>query len=89
MAIALGLRYRVFIGDGTLARAPLVGGSHREMFEHVRAADWSPDGSELAIVRRVDGRDRLEYPAGKTLFQTTGYISHAQPQSLAHGPVSG
>jgi Tol biopolymer transport system component len=46
------------------------------MFEHVRAADWSPDGSELAIVRRIDGRDHLEYPVGTTLFETTGYISH-------------
>jgi Tol biopolymer transport system component len=76
IALALGLRYRGWIAEGTLARAPLVGGPPREMFEHVRAADWSPDGSELAIVRRIDGRDRLEYPAGTTLFETAGYISH-------------
>jgi hypothetical protein len=42
IALALGLRYRGWIGEGTLARAPMVGGTHREMFEHVRAADWSP-----------------------------------------------
>jgi eukaryotic-like serine/threonine-protein kinase len=76
IALALGLRYRGWIGEGMLARAPLVGGTPREMFDHVRAADWSPDGSELAIVRRIDGRDRLEYPAGTTLFETPGYISH-------------
>ena len=76
IALALGVRYRGWIGEGTLARAPLVGGTPREMFEHVRAADWSPDGSELAIVRRIDGRDRLEYPADTTLFETPGYISH-------------
>jgi Tol biopolymer transport system component len=76
VALAIGLRYRGWIGEGTLARAPMVGGTHREMFEHVRAADWSPDGSELAIVRRIDGRDRLEYPAGRTLLETPGYISH-------------
>jgi Tol biopolymer transport system component len=76
IALALGLRYNGWIGEGTLARAPMVGGTHREMFEHVRAADWSPDGSELAIVRRVGERDRLEYPAGTTLFETAGYISH-------------
>jgi hypothetical protein len=35
----------------------------------VKFADWSPDGSDLAVVRRVDGRDRLEYPIGKVLVQ--------------------
>ncbi len=39
------------------------------MVEGVKFADWSPDGSELAIVRLVDGRDRLEFPVGKVLVQ--------------------
>jgi sugar lactone lactonase YvrE len=39
------------------------------MVEDVKFADWSPDGAELAIVRRVDGRDRLEFPVGKVLVQ--------------------
>ena len=39
------------------------------MVEDVKFADWSPDGSDLAIVRRVDGRDRLEFPVGKVLVQ--------------------
>jgi hypothetical protein len=75
MAVALGLAYTGWMGDGTLARAPLLGGSPREILEHVRAADWSPDGSELAIVRRVNGYDQLEYPAGKVLQKQAGYIS--------------
>ena len=74
MAVALGLAYRGWMGDGTLARIPLLGGSPREILEHVRAADWSPDGSQLAIVHRVDGYDQLEYPAGKVLHKTAGYI---------------
>ena len=40
-----------------------------QMVEDVKFADWSPDGSDLAIVRRVDGRDRLEFPVGKVLVQ--------------------
>ena len=39
-------------------------------------ADWSPDGSNLAVVRDVGGRNRLEYPIGKVLYETGGWISH-------------
>jgi serine/threonine protein kinase/Tol biopolymer transport system component len=65
--------------EGTLAQAPLVGGTPKTIQEGIRAADWSPlDGSQLAIARRVQGRDRLEYPRGQALkeTETTGYISH-------------
>ena len=62
--------------SGTLARMPLVGGAPREVLENVEWADWSPDGSQLAIVRDVGGRDRLEYPIGKVLYETGGWISH-------------
>jgi Tol biopolymer transport system component len=75
MAVALGLSYAGWMGDGTLARASLLGGSPREILPHVRAADWSPDGSELAFVHRVEGFDQLEYPAGKVLHKTAGYIN--------------
>jgi len=59
---------------GTLARAPLAGGLPREVLEEVIEADWAPDGSRLAVVRIVGGRSRLEFPAGKVLFETAGYI---------------
>ena len=65
------------ISNATLARAPLVGGTPREVLEDVRAADFSPQG-ELAVAHRSDlstSRDRLEYPIGKVLFQSTGWIS--------------
>jgi serine/threonine protein kinase len=61
---------------GTLARAPLVGGSGRDLLENVTAADWSRDGSQLAVVRRIDGKDRLEYPIGTLLYETTGSITN-------------
>jgi serine/threonine protein kinase/Tol biopolymer transport system component len=80
MAISLDRRNVAWMFEGTLAYAPIVGGSTRPILEHVRSADWFPDGSGPAIVRRVDGRDQLEFPIGTVLKETvtTGYISHAR-----------
>ncbi len=61
---------------GTLARVPLGGGAPREILENIQWADWSPDGSQLALVRDVNGRNRLEYPPGKVLYETGGWVSH-------------
>ena len=56
--------------EGTLARAPLAGGAPRELLEDVAAADWSPDGKSLAVMRRVaDIGGRLEFPPGRVLFE--------------------
>ena len=63
---------------GTLARMPLLGGAPREVLEDVQEADWSPDGTKLAVVHYVEGRDKLEYPPGKVLIETPGWISHAR-----------
>jgi eukaryotic-like serine/threonine-protein kinase len=60
---------------GTLAQVSLTGGSPRKIAEDVDSADWSPIGTDLAIVRPVGGRYRLESPIGRVLFETTGYIS--------------
>ncbi len=60
---------------GTLARMSLGGTAPREILDDVRQADWSPDGSELAILRTKGGKDRLEYPIGKVLYETAGYLS--------------
>ncbi|MEJ2205667.1 MAG: protein kinase [Gemmatimonadota bacterium] len=76
LAVSLGHTYEGWMGEGTLARTPLLGGGARQVLEGVREADWTPDGSQLAIVRRVEGRERLELPAGRVLYETAGYISH-------------
>ncbi len=60
---------------GTLARMPFGGGAPREIMDGVREADWNPDGSDLAIIHDVGGRDRLEYPAGHVLVEANGYLS--------------
>ncbi len=65
-----------FINRGTLARVPLGGGSPREILDDVQQADWSSDGSNLAVVQLVGERSRLEYPIGKTLYETSGWIGY-------------
>ena len=62
--------------EGTLARMPIEGGAPREVLAGVREADWSPDGKDLAIIRDVRGKDRLEYPIGKVLSEAGGYLSN-------------
>jgi eukaryotic-like serine/threonine-protein kinase len=64
-----------FSPQGRLAVAPLGGGSARELLDNVLDADWTPDGSALAIARRVNEHVQLEWPAGKVVYQTDGYIS--------------
>ena len=68
------VRHSVFFG--TLARMPLEGGAPREIVDHVREADWTPDGSDLVIIHDVNGRDRVEFPVGKVLAETGGYFSN-------------
>jgi len=37
----------------------------REILENVEWSDWSPDGSNLLVVRTVSNENRIEYPADK------------------------
>ncbi|HEY3202308.1 MAG TPA: protein kinase [Thermoanaerobaculia bacterium] len=77
MAISLDRRWAGrFIWSGTLAQAPLVGGAPRELLDDVQWADWGPDGSSLAVVRKEAGKTRLEYPIDNVLYETAGWISH-------------
>ncbi|HTW32169.1 MAG TPA: protein kinase, partial [Candidatus Sulfotelmatobacter sp.] len=64
--------------SGTLARMPLSGGTPREMLDNVQDADWAADGENMAIVRLVPESMhwRLEYPVGKVLYESIGWISH-------------
>ena len=62
--------------SGTLARVSESGGAAREILEDVWDADVSRDGKQFAVVRSVSGPQQLEYPIGKVLFKTNGYISH-------------
>jgi eukaryotic-like serine/threonine-protein kinase len=59
---------------GTLARVPLSGGAPREILEGVNDADWSPDGSTLAVSRTVGGKNRIEYPIGTVRYENDGRV---------------
>jgi len=77
LAVLTGARYtghhRLF--TGTLARMPLEGAAPREVHENVREADWAPGGDDFAIIHEVSGKDRLEFPIGKVLYESAGYLS--------------
>ncbi|HSD72438.1 MAG TPA: protein kinase [Thermoanaerobaculia bacterium] len=65
-----------FIRTGRLARISIAGGAPRDILDDVQWADWSPDGESLAIVRDIGARSSLEFPIGKVISQTDGWISH-------------
>jgi serine/threonine protein kinase len=59
-------------GDYNSARLSVVsisGGQSRPLLDDVMAADWAPDGESLAVLRRVNGHNRLEYPIGHVLIE--------------------
>ena len=56
-------------GSGTLAQGGVTGGQTRPILEDVFAAEWSPDGSSMAVARKVTGKWHLEYPVGQSLWE--------------------
>ena len=59
-------------GDYSSARLSVVsisGGQSRPLLDNVLAADWAPDGESMAVLRRVNGHNRLEYPIGHVLVE--------------------
>jgi len=77
LALAIGgmRNAQLEMTDGTLATAPLAGGSPREVLSDIRWADWDPQG-KLAVVHPVPGHSQLEYPIGNVLYQNGGWISN-------------
>ena len=80
MAVSLDRHnFSAFMRTGTLAEIGVSGGvAPRPITDDVQWADWSPDGKQLAIVRDVGQQSRLEYPIGKVLYQTAGWLSHVR-----------
>jgi serine/threonine protein kinase len=79
LAISLGRRYIGvgFATTGTLARVPL-GGAPRRVCEDVQEAQWTADGRNFLILRRVDGWYRIESPIGNVIYKTPQWISRAR-----------
>src|SRR5574341_1113875 len=60
--------------DGPLVKVPLGGGVPRPFLSDLNWAFAASDGSALAVVRRTGGRVRIEFPAGKVLYETPGEV---------------
>ena len=82
MAVSLNRHGSIpFTRTGTLARLGMTGGgAPKEILEDVQFAEWAPDGQSLAVVRQQGGKVRLEFPVGRSLYETAGWISH--PRAL-------
>jgi len=77
LAISLGCKDR-YIGNcqGTLATVPISGGSPREISGDTLSADWTADGSEMAVVRQVGGKYRVEFPRGKVIYESGRMLAY-------------
>jgi DNA-binding winged helix-turn-helix (wHTH) protein/dipeptidyl aminopeptidase/acylaminoacyl peptidase len=88
LALSPSLLYHQMGEFGTLARTSLTGGVPREVLEDVQAADWSPDGRSLAVVRKVENRlKRLEYPIGRVLAEKTASQCIDRPRVSRDGAL--
>ena len=67
-----------FTAAGTMGRVPLAGGAPREVAEEVTWADWTPDGSDVALARATAGNIHLEFPVGKIIYRPRGWVSHVR-----------
>ena len=65
-----------FLHRGTLAQVSIGADAPRDLLDNVEAADWAPGQEALAVVHVVNGQTRLEYPIGKVLYETPGWISN-------------
>ncbi len=66
------------IRGGTLFRTSVDGGPIERIADGIFGADWSPDGANLALVRVVAGAQQLEFPPGRVLYRTSGWLSNSR-----------
>jgi len=78
MEVAVDLVQESWFMYGTMGQAPMTGGTPRAQAKEVIAADYAPDGKALAIVRRANRKVQLEYPEGKVIYATAGYIDYVR-----------
>jgi len=53
---------------------PFSGGAPRKLAQDVVSADWTSNGSELAVARQAAGKFRIEFPLGKRLYESPGWL---------------
>jgi len=78
LALATDLTYHANFLSGTLAQVQMAGGSPRQLEKGVIAADFAPDGNTLAFAQNANGIVRLEFPPGKMIYETSGYVDYVR-----------
>jgi eukaryotic-like serine/threonine-protein kinase len=61
---------------GTVAQLSIGADAPRDLLDNVEDAAWTPEGTALAVVHSGGGKSHLEYPIGKVLYETAGWISN-------------
>ncbi len=72
------------IGGAKLARVPMNGGSPVPFDQGIWTAEWARDGRTLALVRVINGASQLEFPPGKILYRTSGWLSNIRFSPTSH-----
>jgi eukaryotic-like serine/threonine-protein kinase len=81
LELAVDPVYQSWFTYGTMAQARMAGGTPRAQEKEVIAADYAPDGKTLAVVRRANRKVQLEYPVGKVIYTTSGYLDYVRVSS--------
>jgi DNA-binding winged helix-turn-helix (wHTH) protein/Tol biopolymer transport system component len=61
-------------GHPRIVRSSVNGRRTETLAEDASVADWSPEGKRLALVREVGSESLVEYPKGKMIFRSQGWI---------------
>jgi len=80
LAISIGRRFMGvgYATTGILARVPLAGGAPRRVCQDMQEAEWTRDGKNFLLVRRVDGFYRIESPIGRVIYKTPRWVSRVR-----------
>jgi Tol biopolymer transport system component len=62
-------------GRRNLVRVPINGGAPLPLDSGIWSADWAPDSSRMAVIRYGPRPESVEYPRGKTLYESPGWLS--------------
>jgi len=61
-----------------LLRVPMNGGAPLTVDKGVSSADWMADGHNMAVIRGGLYPSLLEFPRGKAVYQSGGWLSHVR-----------
>jgi len=79
LAISVGCEDR-YIGNcqGNLGLVPVAGGTPREILKDALSADWTADFKDMAIISRLAGKYRVEFPRGKVLYESARPLAYVR-----------